>query len=256
MKRMTFVSLLIAMGVLLMQSGVQAARVEPRHLLTTLNHQQQLEFFQSLINRGYDQQRATQIVQKAIAIQPPNENSRVVRIVIREDSPAEFPGVLGVVVVGDSVEDADVLQLTGDGAFGGPARDIFRLPFGGAAIFQGVPSVNDPLRLLVTLRFPATNVVFQHFTIPPGHHTIQFSTGAQPPLDILRFIAIGRPELKISRFSGTQGFPDIIFNPPVTPSEFNSQQRPLFNCPSTDFIFSVANGGTRDQTINIGAIFR
>ncbi|MGH9853638.1 MAG: hypothetical protein ACREBD_27680, partial [Blastocatellia bacterium] len=207
MKRMTLVSLLIVIGVLLMQSGALAARVEPRHLLTSLNHQQQFEFFQALVDRGYDQQKATQIVRNAIAIRPPNENSRLVRILVLEDQPGEL-GPVAIVVVGDTVMDADVFQLTGDGAFGGPASDIIRFSFGGAAIFQGVPSLNDLLRLLVELRFRETNVVFRRFTIPPGRHTIQFSTGAQPPLDTLRFIASGNPDLKISRFFGTQGFPD------------------------------------------------
>jgi hypothetical protein len=56
----------------------------------------------------------------------------------------------------------------------------------------------------------------------------------------------------------TNGMPTLVFNPPATPFEFtiNSVQRPLFNCPSGDFIFSVTNGGTRDHTINIGSIFR
>jgi hypothetical protein len=102
-------------------------------------------------------------------------------------------------------------------------------------------------------------VVFRSFTIPPGHQIIQFSTGARPPLDALRFIAVGNPDLKISRVVGTnQGLPDLVFNPPATPFEFtiNSVQQPLFNCPSSDFIFTVMNDGDRDHVMNIGGVYR
>jgi len=258
MKRMAFVFMLIALGVLLMQSGARAYQVWPARLLTALNQQQQFEFFQALVVRGYDQQSAARIAQNAIAIQPPGRNARQAQILVLEDQPGEI-GPLGVVVVGDTVEDADIFQIDGDGVFSGPARDILQLSFGGAAIFQGRPSINELLRLFVRLRFVEPRPVFQQFTIPPGRHDVQFSTGAQPPLDNLRFIMIGSPELKISRIVGVnQGMPDIVFNPPATPFEVTLRfvQRPLFNCPSTDFIFSVTNGGTRNHEINIGSIFR
>ncbi len=110
MKRLAFVFMLIALGVLLTQSGAQAYQVTPAHLLTALDQQQQPEFFQALIVRGYDQQIATRIAQNAIAIRPPSRNARQAQILVLEDQPGEI-GPLGVVVVGDTVQDADIFQL-------------------------------------------------------------------------------------------------------------------------------------------------
>ena len=117
------------------------------------------------------------------------------------------------------------------------------------------------LVLMVPVRPAAAAAEFQHFTVPAGvrDFQLQFNSGARPPINVLILIAGGSADIKISRVVGTNpGGPELSFNPPVTPFEFtiNSVQRPLFNCPSADFVFSVQNDGTRDHDINVGAIYR
>lgn len=263
MKRITFLSLLIGCGFVLMQSDAQALRVEPGHLLTSLTHSQRDEFLQALLNRGFPPQTATQLVQTAIVIRRSNPKPRVIRIIIDEDKPGELLPVWGSVVVDDTLQEAEVRTLHGDGDFNGPPRNIIDLSFGSAAIFQGTPSHNDLLRLQLIDRMgvAAVNSMFITFPIPPGNSTLQFSTGqtTPPPLRDLRFVFCGPRDISIIRITGNRdNAPDIIFNPPATPFDATiaSVGNPVGSTRSTDFTILVTNNNTALMDIQVGLSYR
>jgi len=131
-------------------SETQAWRAFPTRHLGSLSHQQQAEMFQALL-RITDPVSAQRASINPLVIDRQGSPRRV-SVLLLEDQPGEI-GPLGVVVIGNTVQDADVFQLTGDG-------DIQRNPAGtvhitdaAVLLFQGTPSVNDRMLLLASLRF-------------------------------------------------------------------------------------------------------
>ena len=137
------------LGLLLVPFNATGLHVAPPKLITTLNPNQQMELLQWVLTVIPDPQLAQKTVQQGIIIKPPEKKDKV-QIIIREDTPGEI-GPLGVYVAGDTVEDAEIFTLAGDGAFHGPPAYTSQFSWGSAVIFQGTPSLSRPLVLRAEL---------------------------------------------------------------------------------------------------------
>jgi hypothetical protein len=78
------------------------------------------------------------------------------------------------------------------------------------------------------IRGPESNTSVANYVVGPGKQTIEFNTGASPPLNDLRFIFGGPPKIMIQQIEGKPNGPIISFlddhNPDgVAPSTVNRQ---------------------------------
>ncbi len=131
-------------------SETQAWRAFPTRHLGSINPQQQAEMFQALLQIT-DPLTAQRASINPLVIDRRGTPPRV-NVLLLEDQPGEI-GPLGVVVIGNTVQDADVFQLTGDGEIQRDPAGTVHIADGAVLLFQGTPSVNDPMLLLARLRF-------------------------------------------------------------------------------------------------------
>lgn len=120
-----------------------ALQVAPATFETELTVEQQHELIQALVANNIQPPR------RLIVIDPRPPRPFTVHLIVREDEPGEI-GPLAVVVAGDTVQDADVLRLDGDGDFSGPPLS-FQFSWGSAVVVQGTPSSSLPLLLRIVL---------------------------------------------------------------------------------------------------------
>jgi hypothetical protein len=132
-------------------ADTQAYRAFPTRHLGSLSHEQQAEMFQSLLQIT-DPVSAQRAAANPLVIDRQGTPRRVVLLVL-EDQPGEL-APMAVAVLGNTVSDIDVLQLTGDGSINRDPSGTVHLHDGtGVFLFQGTPSVQTAMLMLVRVRF-------------------------------------------------------------------------------------------------------
>jgi hypothetical protein len=105
---------------------------------------------------------------------------------------------------------------------------------------------------------PGKHAVFRQYDLFPGDQTLRFETGFSAPLNNLRFIMGGRPDVLIKQITGTKNnSPDIVFAgdgvpPPTVTLFFNDNP---ITSESSDFDIQVKNTLTAGSALEIGTIF-
>jgi hypothetical protein len=148
MIRASVAAFALAAGLFLGPAQGSAQQVWPGSHLASLDSNQQGELFQVLL-ANYDPMTAQIALRQAIALQPGQQPHLSVHD--REDAPAEFPGVVAVAVLGNTVSNADILTVGPANNYGGaPAIDLHLSDGTRVFVWNGAVSTS-PLHLRVTM---------------------------------------------------------------------------------------------------------
>jgi hypothetical protein len=108
------------------------------------------------------------------------------------------------------------------------------------------------------IRGPESNTSVANFVVGPGKQTIEFNTGASPPLNDLRFTLGGPPKIMIQQIEGKPNGPLISFldddNPDgVPPSTVNLHftNRVISHTASPNFDIILTNRGVISYVLTV-----
>jgi hypothetical protein len=149
MKTIAFVVAGLVFLLLLVPAGSADIQVTPKHHVGCLSLAQQAILLNVLIARGTPPQQAFDLVQNATAVTGGKHEKLEFRI--EEDRPGEIQPCFIVVVLGDLDASDGIETMKGDGSFRCCGTPIAADPVGTILLFEGTPSVNDPMKLLLTI---------------------------------------------------------------------------------------------------------
>lgn len=149
MTRRVVAPLALVAGLLLATEG-SAYWVFPGRHISSLTHEQETALLHAL-QHTYSPELSARMVDTAIVVRR-NGGPRTVRFVVGEDTPGELPPVIVVVVTGNTVQDAGVRTLMGDGDYDAPP-EAFHLGLDTVLLFNGEPSDRRRLLLYFNIRF-------------------------------------------------------------------------------------------------------
>jgi len=113
------------------------------------------------------------------------------------------------------------------------------------------------IAVALALAMPATSAGavgdVQGFIVPPGTHAVSIDCAGDLPLEDLRFVFAGSPELRIIRIQGNQGGPDITFDDasPHDATVFFARN-PIASSQSASFSIIVHNPLDRSLRLTFG----
>lgn len=160
MKRRAVLVCAALLCVLLASTGGSAEiKRTPGGHLGSLNIQQQQDLFNALFFSYLQQgnpvpvaaQLAQNVVQQTTVVM--HKNAPQLVVTLTEECPGDIEPCLAVAFPDNTVQFIDIETKQGDGQYSGQPLCLFHFQWGGVAIFEGVPSVNDPMKLHVNVQW-------------------------------------------------------------------------------------------------------
>jgi len=147
--RIVLVVAATAFGIVLTaSSGLANVKVTPDGHISTLTDAQETELFNILVHNNHTPQEAQAIAKDAIIIDPKGASELVVTAT--EDQPGEILPCQVICVLG-GVAQGTAETKRGDGSYNGPPSTVLQSSCGRVLDFHGIPSTNDPLKILFDL---------------------------------------------------------------------------------------------------------